>query len=160
MRGIVAFDSVYGNTMRVAEAIADELRGQGHEIELIDLGRKVPRGMEADFAFIGSPTRNGKMTSRAKSFVKRLDADHWSARPIVAFDTVMHLPEDPRQRDRMVRWTENGAAPRIKALVEERGMQAYPEVLRVEVTGLKGPLLPGSLDRSREFARKFAAELK
>lgn len=159
MKGIVAFDSVFGNTMRVGEAIAEELRKDGHEVEVIDLGRKVPWRSEADFAFIGSPTRNGRMTGRAKRFVKRLSKNHWSTRPVVVFDTVIRLPENERQRDRMIKWTENGAAPRMKALAEERGLRTYSEVLRVEVTGLKGPLAPGSLDRTREFAGRFLASM-
>jgi flavodoxin len=156
MKGIVAVDSVFGNTMRVGEAIADELRKSGHEVEVVDLGKKVPRGAEADFTFIGSPTRNGRMTGRAKKFLKRLRKDYWSTRPVAIFDTVMHLPDNERQRRHMVKWTENGAAPRLKALAEERGLKVHPEIFRAEVTGLKGPLAPGSLDRSREFARQFA----
>ena len=159
MKGMVAYDSVFKNTMRVAEAIAEELGAQGQEVELVDLGRKVPWRPEADFVFVGSPTRNGRMTVRAKRFVKRLRKSTWSARPVIVFDTVMRLPEDQRQKERMARWTENGAAPRLKALAEDRGLNVYPEVLRVEVTGLRGPLAPGSLDRSREFARKVLGSI-
>jgi flavodoxin len=160
MKGIVAFDSVFGNTIRVGEAIAEELRNQGHEIEVIDLGKRVPWRAEADFAFIGSPTRNGRMTSRAKRFVKRLGKKHWSSRTVVLFDTVLRLPEKEKYRERMIKWTENGAAPRLKALAEERGLRTYPEVLRVEVTGIRGPLAPGSLDRAREFARSTISAIE
>jgi flavodoxin len=155
MKGIVAFDSVFGNTKYVAEAIAEELRRNGQEVEVLDLGRTVPWRAEADFAFVGSPTRNGRMTSKAKRFVKRLGKDRWASRPVVFFDTVIRLPEDERQRGHMVKWTANGAAPRMKELAEKRGVMVHPEILRAEVTGLKGPLAPGSLDRAREFARSF-----
>lgn len=154
MKGIVAFDSVFGNTMRVGEVIAEELRSEGHEVEVIDLGKWVPWRAEADFAFIGSPTRNGRMTSRAKRFVKRLGKKQWSSRMVVVFDTVLRLPEKERYRQRMIKWTENGAAPRLKALAEKRGLRVHPEILRIEVTGIRGPLAPGSLDRAREFARE------
>lgn len=159
MKAVVAFDSVFKNTMRVAEAIAEELRELGHEVEVIDLGVRVPRGAEADLVFVGSPTRNGRMTGRAKKFLKRLGKEHWSARPVIVFDTVMRLPENERQRDRMVKWTENGAAPRLRALAEKRGLNAYPEMLRVEVTGIRGPLAPGSLARSKEFARSVMSSV-
>ncbi|MDW5564203.1 MAG: flavodoxin domain-containing protein [Methanomassiliicoccus sp.] len=157
MKGIVAVDSVFGNTMRIGEVIAEELTKEGHEVEVVDLGRWVPRRAEADFAFVGSPTRNGRMTGRSKRYVKRLSKAHWASRPVVLFDTVLHLPENERHRARMIKWTENGAAPRLKALAEERGLTTYPTVLRIEVTGLKGPLAPGSLDRAREFVREFLA---
>lgn len=159
MKGVVAFDSVFKNTMRVAEAIAEELREMGLEVEVIDLGLRVPRGAEADIAFIGSPTRNGRMTGRAKRFLKRLKRERWSTRPVVVFDTVMRLPEDERQRERMAKWTENGAAPRMRALAEKRGLNPYPDMLRVEVTGIRGPLAPGSLARSKEFARSVITSI-
>ncbi len=159
MKGIVAFDSVYGNTLQVAMAIAEELRAQGHEVEVIDLGKKVPRGAEGDFAFIGSPTRMTKMTGRTKRFVKRMKAEKWADHAIVAFDTVLKLPSDPEKRERSMKWTEDGAGPKIKALAEERGLRVHPEVLRAEVVGLKGPLAPDALDKSREFARRVVQQL-
>lgn len=159
MKGIVAFDSVYGNTLKVAEAIAEELRGQGQEIEVIDLGKRIPRGAEADFAFIGSPTRMTKMTGRTKRFLRRLRKEHWSGHTIVAFDTVLKLPEDPEKRTRSAKWTEDGAGPKIRAFAEERGMKVHPEVLRAEVVGMKGPLAPDALDKSREFARRVIRDL-
>lgn len=159
MKGIVAFDSVYGNTLKVAEAIAEELRGQGQEIEVIDLGKRIPRGAEADFAFIGSPTRMTKMTGRTKRFLRRLRKEHWSGHTIVAFDTVLKLPEDPEKRARSAKWTEDGAGPKIRAFAEERGMKVHPEVLRAEVVGMKGPLAPDALDKSREFVRRVIRDL-
>lgn len=155
MKGIVAFDSQYGNTKRVAEAIAEELRAQGQEVEVIDLGRKIPRGAKADFAFIGSPTRMKRMTGRTKRFIKRLRSEDWTDRPIVAFDTVLKLPSDPQKQEEARKWTENGAGPKIKALAAERGFRVHDEVLRAEVMGIKGPLAPETLDHSREFARRF-----
>ena len=98
MKGIVAYDSIYGNTERVAQAIAEEIRAQGHEVEVIDLGRRIPRGVIGDFAFIGSPTRLSRMTRRTKKFIKRLKRDPWSTKPVVAFETVMTVPTDPEQR--------------------------------------------------------------
>ncbi len=160
MKGIVVFDSVYGNTLKVAEAIAEELRGQGQEIEVIDLGKKVPRGAVADYAFIGSPTRMTKMTGRTKKFLKRLKKEQWADRTIVAFDTILKLPEDPEKRARSAKWTEDGAGPKIKAMAEERGFRVHPEVLRAEVVGMKGPLAPDALDKSREFVRKVIKDLK
>jgi len=38
-------------------------------------------------------------------------------------------------------------------------MKVHPEVLRAEVVGLKGPLAPDALDKSREFARRVIKDL-
>lgn len=160
MKGFVAFDSVYGNTGKVAQAIAEELRAQGHEAEVIDLGRKVPRLKEGDFVFVGSPTRMGRMTGRAKKFVKRLDRDHFSSRPVVPFDTMLKLPAEPEARVKALKWTEHGAAIMIKELAEQRGLKVYDRVLRVDVTGLRGPLAPEGLDEAKAFTRSFLGTAK
>jgi multimeric flavodoxin WrbA len=160
MKGIVAFDSVYGNTQKVAEAIAEEIKAQGHEVEVYNLGRKVPRVSEGDFVFVGSPTRMGRMTGRTKKFVKRLDREHFASRTVVPFDTVLTLPADPEKRQKALKWTENGAAPRIKELAAKKGLMVNEHVLRVNVSGLKGPLAPDALDQARQFTREFLAKMK
>jgi flavodoxin len=158
MKGIVAFDSVYGNTQRVAEAIAEEIRAQGHEAVVYNLGQKVPRLAEGDFVFVGSPTRMGRMTGRTKKFVKRLDRQHFASRTVVPFDTILPVPEDPEKRQKALKWTENGAAPRIKELAAEKGLKVYEQVLRVNVSGLKGPLAPGAIEQAKQFTREFLAK--
>jgi flavodoxin len=160
MKGVVAFDSVYGNTAKVADAIAEEIRAQGHEVEVIDLGRRIPRGVSGDFAFIGSPTRMSRMTGRVKKFVRRLDKGEWSSKPIIPFETVMTVPEDPVQKEKAAKWTTFTAAPRSKEMAEKRGLRVNDDTLRVFVTGLKGPLTADALEKAKEFTREFLAKSK
>ncbi len=160
MKGIVAFDSVYGNTKQVAEAIAEEIKAQGHEVEVYNLGEKVPRGVTGDFVFVGSPTRMSRMTGRTKKFVKRLDKRTWSSKPVVPFETILALPEDPAERAKAEKWTTHTAGPRIKELAEKRGLMVSEKVLRVDVKGLKGPLAPDGLNKAREFTHSFIATIK
>ena len=157
LKGMVAFDSQYGNTKMVAETMAEELRAQGQEVEVIDLGRRIPWGARADFAFIGSPTRMKRMTGRTKRFLRRLKREDWADHIIVAFDTVLKLPPDPEKREEALRWTEDGAGPKIKAMAADRGFKVYDEVLRAEVLGIKGPLAPDALEKAREFVRRFVS---
>jgi menaquinone-dependent protoporphyrinogen IX oxidase len=159
MRFIVAFDSVYGNTRKVAEYVASELIKQGAEIELIDLKMSRPKDVEGDALLLGSPTRMGKMTRRSAKFAKRLDAEVWSEKPMAIFDTIMQLPEDEKKRAKALRWTANGAAIKLKALLQERGFQVSDKVLRVEVFGLKGPLTSAAEEQSRTWARELLVSL-
>lgn len=160
MKGVVAFDSVYGNTQKVAEVIADEIRNQGHEVTLLNLGSVVSASAEGDFLVVGSPTRMKRMTSRTKRFVKKASRKEFKGRPMAAFDTVLAPPADPEKREKAQKWTENGAGPKIAELAGNRGMKVFPEVLRAKVRDIKGPLTDDALDLSREFARRFAASLK
>jgi len=158
LKGVVAFDSVYGNTQRVAEAMAEEIRAQGHEVVVLNLGQVLRPDAEGDFLVVGSPTRMMRMTRRAKKFVKRAGKT-FAGKPVAAFDTIMAPPSDPEKREKAKRWTEHGAGPQLRELAEEEGMKTFPEVLRAEVVDVQGPLAPGTLDKSREFVRRFLASL-
>jgi flavorubredoxin len=155
MKGIVAYDSVYGNTKQVAEAIAEQIRSEGHEVELIAVGDRGVGALIGDFMFVGSPTRIGRMTKRTKEFLEGLDGKYWKDRPIVAFDTVGPLSEDAEKRKKWLSRIDKSAATRMQELARQRGLNAHPEVLHIAVTGFKGPLASDGLDMAKEFVHRF-----
>lgn len=163
MRGIVAYDSVNGNTKQVAEAIADEIKAQGHEAELIYVkdGGTMPAG--GDFLFIGSPTRAARMTKRTGEFIEGLDPSYWSNRPIVAFDTVGPLSKDSENRKSWLEKVDAGdknAACRIRDACGGRGLNVRPRLLHLAVVGMWGPLAPDALDMARKYTREFLPTVK
>jgi len=160
MKGIVAYDSVYGNTKQVAEAIAEQIRLEGHQVELIAIKDEGKGAVEGDFLFVGSPTRMGRMTRGTKGFLEGLNSDHWKSRPVVAFDTVGPLSEDPEKRKKWLSRIDRSAATRMQELARERGLNAHPEVLHIAVTGFKGPLASNALDIARDFTHRFMAAVK
>ena len=157
MKGIVAYDSVNGNTKQVAEAIAQEIRSQGHEAELVFVEEAMSSPV-GDFMFIGSPTRASKMTKDTMRFIENLDTGHWKSRPIVAFDTVGPLSKDAEKRrlwlDRVDQGSKN-AASRIMEACSKRGLSVRPKLLHLAVTGMWGPLAPDALDMARDYTRGF-----
>jgi len=160
MKGIVAYDSVYGNTKKVAEAIAEEVKSEGHEVELISIKEVGEGRVEGDFMFVGSPTRVGRMTRGTKDFVERLDGEYWKSRPIVVFDTVGPLSEDQEKRKKWLERIDKSAATRMQDLARSRGLGVHSEVLHIAVTGFKGPLASDALDMARDFVHKFMATIK
>lgn len=160
MKGIVVFDSVYGNTKQVAEAIAEQIRADGHSADILNLGEKEAKKVEADFMFVGSPTRMGRPTKKAKGFVEGLDAEYWKNRPIVTFDTVGPMSEDEEKRKAWLARVEKSAATRMRDEAMARGLKVHPDVLHIAVTGFKGPLAPDALDMARDFTHRFIVSLK
>lgn len=159
MKGIVAYDSVYGNTEKVAQAIAEQIKSDGHEVELISLKDGGKKAAVGDFMFIGSPTRIGRPTGNAKEFVNNLNPEHWRSRPVVIFDTVGPLPKDEEKRKVWLSRIEKSAASRLSDLASEQGLGVYPELLHIAVTGFKGPLAPDALEVAKEFTHKVLASL-
>ena len=154
MKGIVVFDSVFGNTREVAEAIGEQIRDDGHEVELIYLRESQGKAITGDFIFIGSPTRIGRMTGRTKRYIKKLSPDQWKGKPVVAFDTIMPLPKDEAEKKKAAKWIEYGAAPRIHDYLKENGFDVRSPVLRVEVKDIKGPLSKGAIEKAKKYTHE------
>lgn len=155
LKAVIAVDSVYGNTAKVAEAVKEEIEKAGHEVELINLSMKFRVPSKGDFLLVGSPTRIGKMTRKAKKFVKKLDVDAWAGKTVATFDTHMPIPEDPKERQKSMKWVEPGAAGKLSELARERGLKVHPSPLRCLVSGMKGPLATGEIEKAREYARQM-----
>ncbi|MEI6796567.1 MAG: flavodoxin domain-containing protein [Methanomassiliicoccales archaeon] len=153
MKAYIAVDSYYGCTRAVANAVAEELRVLGLETTVVFLKSKPWPVAEGDILFIGSPTRWGNMTRRAKKFVTKLDAEAWKGKPVFTFDTVAQAPTDPMRQAKAQRWTAHGAAHKLKEMLEAKGIGVRPEMLRADVIGLKGPLAPDALDKVKVFTR-------
>lgn len=159
MKVIVAFDSVHGNTQKVAEAIAEEVRGTGHQAELVSLRDEGDQRPDGDLLFIGSPTRGGKMTKNAKAFLEALDVDRWRDKRIAAFDTLGPLSKNADRRGQQletIRGSQKTAAARMQEVCTSRGL-ACSDILHVPVVGMFGPLASESLDMARGFVRGVVA---
>ncbi len=165
MKALVVYESMWGNTERVAEAIADGLR-ESMEVELVEVNQ-APLEPEPDVGLIvaGGPTHAFSMSrtnTRAdavnrgadhgtsdlglREWLDRLPTGHHSQR-IATFDTrvdkVRHLP---------------GSAAKAAAKVAHR--HGFPRAEHVEsfyVDDVEGPLLDGELDRAAAWARQIAA---
>lgn len=86
MKGVVVYDSYFGNTKRVAEAIVEQFKAEGHEVELRSVREKHPAPLQGDILFLGSPIRLGSVTGKVKKYLKKLDKafgreSPWSCSP-------------------------------------------------------------------------------
>lgn len=158
----MAFDSIHGSTKEAAEAIAEQMRSEGHEAQLIFV-REPPEGpLESDLLFIGSPTRGGRMTKATSRFISSLDSEYWKGREIVTFDTLGPLSKDPQKRRKMlegIKEPSKTAASKMKGLFAERGVQVS-RVMHFAVVGMWGPLAPEGQERAKELTHDFLAGLQ
>lgn len=154
MKAAVVYDSYYGNTKAVAEAIAQELGAEGHESELRSVRERYPASPTGDILFLGSPVRMGSVTSRVKRYVKRLGEGGWKGKQIIAFTTILALPENPTDEQKNSRERYDlGAGRKLRDLAREQGLSAVEDHLWAEVVGMKGPLAEGAIEKTRQFVR-------
>jgi len=152
MKGIVVYDSSYGNTKKIAETIVETLKESGIEADLFYV-KKVKKLSPKDYSFLvfGSPTRWGTMSFAVRFFLGKVKSEEWMTKPFAAFDT-----ENPENIERK----EGSAAEKIAIKLREKQMNQLLPVLKAVVLGWKGPLQEGEIERTKEYARELAIKLK
>jgi menaquinone-dependent protoporphyrinogen IX oxidase len=157
MKGVVIYDTSYGNTKKIAETIKETLKASGIEADLFHV-KDVKKLSANDYHFLvlGSPTKFGTMSFAVKFFLGKLKSDEWTYRPFAAFDT--ENPENVEQaRKQSKEWS---AAEKIADKLREKKMNQTLPVLKALVLGQKGPLVDGEVERTKGYARELAAKLK
>ena len=152
MKGIVVFDTSYGNTRTVAEAISETLKESGLDVDTFyvkDVKKLSAR--DYDFLILGSPTKFGTMSFTVKRFIGKVKGKEWMNKPFAAFDT-----ENPENIERK----EGSAAEKIAKKLTEKQMNQLMPVLKAVVLGWKGPLQEGEIERAKDYARELAIKLK
>jgi hypothetical protein len=148
MKTVVIYDSTYGNTRAIAEAIAASLSGTATPMESANAATLAG----ADLVVVGSPTQGGRPTPATKAFIEALPADILSGKVVAAFDTRLAIRDQPLPLRFLMRLI-GYAAPRIAKVLEARGgtMRGAPEGF--VVVGKEGPLKVGELERSIGWAQ-------
>ena len=76
MKGMVVYDSSYGNTKKIAETIAETLKESGIEIDLFYVKDvKKLSAKNYDFLVLGSPTKFGTMSFTFKRFLGKVKGE-------------------------------------------------------------------------------------
>jgi menaquinone-dependent protoporphyrinogen IX oxidase len=156
IKGIVIYDTSYGNTKKVAETIAETLNQSGMAAEIYDIREaRNLRASDCGFLVIGSPTRFGTMSLAMKGFLGRLKGEEWADKPFAAFDT-----ENPENIEKArLQKKEWSAGEKIADKLKEKKMKELLPVLKASVIGMKGPLVEGEVERARKYAMELAGRL-
>lgn len=149
MKTLVVYDSVYGNTERIARAIGEAISG---EVEVTYAGAADPSGLDAyDLLVVGGPTHAGRATQAMKDFLNIIPTSAISGTNVAAFDTRL-----------TTRWVKifGFAAGRIASSLEKLGgrLTVPPEPFYVE--GSEGPLREGEVERAADWAREIQKNIQ
>ena len=164
MNALVVYESMYGNTRAIAEAIADELGGDAEARSVHDLG-ELPQSLE--LLVVGGPTHMHGLTSKMSRSMAVHAADedgHAGVEPSATEGPGLRawLRDLPRGGDaRAAAFDTRGdakaaltgsAARGIARRLRRRGFAIVgSESFLVEDS--EGPLEDGELDRARDWAR-------
>lgn len=143
MKALIVYDSVYGNTEKIARAIAEAITPSG-EVKVLRAGEANPSELEStDLLIVGSPTHGGRPTPAVQEFLNKVTKLP-QAINIAAFDT--------RSQTKLVK-IFGYAAGRIAGNLERKGGALIASPEGFFVTGTKGPLKEGELERATGWVK-------
>jgi flavodoxin len=145
---LVLYDSIFGNTERVARAVAEVLGTRALRVREVEATNLAGLGL----LVVGSPTRAFSPTSAVKTLLRKVPRRGLVGVRVAAFDTRM----DPQRLDsgafRLFAGIFGYAAETIAKKLRRRGGEeaARPGAFVVEAS--EGPLFEGELERARAWA--------
>ena len=151
---IVIYDSAFGNTEKVARAIAGGLAAAG-EVKVVrasEMGTGDLSGV--NMIVIGSPTQGFRPLATVQDLLDNLP-ETLKGTKAAAFDTRIG-GKDAKAAGRFVARLGGYAAARIAGSMKKKGLHLIAEPEGFLVNDSKGPLAQGELERAEEWGRKIA----
>ncbi len=145
----ICYESKYGNTQLLAEAIGEEMRRAGDmEVSVAHL-KRVDRALltNADLILVGGPTHFGGPTRRITKFIDDLARQNLTGKSIAVFDT--YLSTDFEKSVKRMEAQLRAVAP---------GLKIAAPGLSIRVADIKGPIVDGELVKCKDFVGQLVPQ--
>ena len=155
MNILVIYDSVFGNTEKIAQAIAATLKTHAIPVSQVDTGQL--RGL--DLLVVGSPTRGLRPTEGISKLLSGLPKNHLRDVRVAAFDTRIVLETIDSKVLRFLVDKGGFAASAIAKMLEKKGGQLVAPPEGFFVTGERGPLKDSEWERAAAWSKSLVSKL-
>jgi flavodoxin len=146
----VIYDSTYGYTEQVAQAIADAL-AHGGSVRLLRANKVQPSDLQdVDLLVVGCPTHKRRPTPAIEAFLHCIATTSLSEVSAAAFDT----------RYRKPRLLTGSAAGRLAKSLRQAGTDIVAPAESFFVVSREGPLQEGESERAADWARQILDKLE
>jgi len=159
MKCLIVYDSNFGNTEKIARAIAGAITPLG-EVKVLRASEANSSELASiDFLIVGSPTHAGRATRTIKEFLKKIPENALKNVGVTSFDTRFSA-KDKGVGTRILLRILDYAAGRITENLKGKGgyLAAEPEGFIVEDS--KGPLKQKELERAASWAKEIVKSKK
>ncbi|MFC1872694.1 flavodoxin family protein [Chloroflexota bacterium] len=153
MKTLVVYDSMYGNTEKIARAIGNALIGDSKVLSINEVNAAEIESI--NLIIVGSPTQAFQPTKPIQTFIAGIPTGVIKGKNVAAFDTRIPIV-DVGKGLRFIMKMGGYAAPRIaKSLKKKGGNLVVPEE-GFFVKGKEGPLVDGEIERAASWAKDIA----
>jgi flavodoxin len=144
MKALVVYDSVYGNTEKIARAIAGAL-GKPGEVKAVKPVEANPAGLSSlELLVVGSPVQGGRATKAVQAWLGAIPKGGLKDVRVATFDTRMK---------HFVATLMGYAGDRLARALKEKGASLVGNPGGFIVKGKEGPLLEGEIERAAAWAK-------
>lgn len=153
MKYMVVYDSVFGNTEKVAKemgkALGNKKKAEVFKVDMVDLEQL----KDVEVLIVGSPTRAFSPTPATKAFLKKIPVNSLKGVRVAAFDTRFPMNEEvPGFLKFLVGIFGYAAKPIADRMVKKGGtLAAEPEGFFV--VDSEGPLAEDELKRAADWVK-------
>jgi len=157
MKSLVVFDSYFGNTEKLAQAVGKAL-GTEKTVNLVRVSEMTPDKLEGvDLLVVASPTRGFRPSEGTTKFLNSLPAGALQGIQAAVFDTRIDLETIKNKVFRFIVKRGGYANKAIAAALEKKGAVVLQPIEGFFVDDSEGPLSAGELERAVEWAKKIAS---
>jgi len=148
-RAIIVYDTKFGNTEKIARALAEGMEKQGVHVDCLKVDKvDVSKLGEYDLLAIGGPTHAFGLSGSMKDFLKKLEKVNLGGKMAFAFDTKM--------KSRFA----GSAGKRIEKKLKKLGMDIVKSHVSAIVKGREGPVEDGAEETFRQIGVDIAKSLQ
>ena len=144
MKALIVYDSVYGNTEKIAKAIGEAIT-PSNEVKVLRVGDANPSELASvNLLIVGSPTHAGRPIPVVQDFLNKVPELSLKGINVAAFDTRI---------SKKIVGVFGYAAGRIAGNLKKKGGTLIASPEGFFVTGGQGPLKEGELERAAGWAK-------
>ena len=159
MKALVVYDSFFGNTEQIAQAIGNAL-GSPEDVEILRVGDVKPEQFTGlELLIVGSPTRGFKPTPAISNLLKSIPGNGLKGVKVAAFDTRFTVEEIKSSvfiLPLLVNIFGYAAKP-ISDRLQKKGGELIIPPEGFFVDGTEGPLKEGELERAADWTEQIIA---
>jgi len=153
LKTLIIYDSIFGNTEKIAQAIGNSLSSR-ENVETLRVSDVKPEQLIGlELLIVGSPTRVFKPTKAITDFLNKIPLNVLKGVQVAAFDTrISTVDVNSRFLNILVKMFGYASGPIAYKLKKKGGsMIIRPEGFFVKDS--KGPLKDGELERAEDWAK-------
>jgi flavodoxin len=142
MNTLIIYDSTFGNTAQIAQAMADRLREHATVRTALANEAGLTEMKEIDLLIVGGPTQRHGVSPAMRALLESFPRRSLRGVSAAAFDTRYH----------MAAWKSGSAAHRIASRLKRAGASLIVPPESFFVALREGPLEEGELERAAHWA--------